>query len=78
MIDQAKYTYTSIGKAFEKQAKTIEYQANVSKSFINKMEKLKSVKVIFQNNQLHGLIKDKLTKILEKQNLFIKINDLNC
>ena len=78
MIDQAKYTYTSTGKAFEKQAKIIEYQANVSKSFINKMEKLKSVKFIFQNNQLHGLIKDKLTKILEKQNLFIKINDLNC
>ena len=78
MIDQAKYTYTSIGKVFEKQAKIIVYQANVSKSFINKMEKLKSVKVIFQNNQLNSLIRDKLTKILEKQNLFIKTNDLNC
>ena len=78
MIDQAKYTYTSIGKAFEKQAKLIVYQANVSKSFIKKMEKLKSVKVVFQNNQLHSLIKDKITKILEKQNLFIKTNDLNC
>ena len=39
MIEQVKYTYYSIEKTFEKQAKIIEDQTNVSKSFLNEVDK---------------------------------------
>ena len=60
MLEQVQFTYTSIEKVFEKQTKTFDNQANVLKSFYNKMNKLKQVKDIFPNNQLINLIKDRL------------------
>ena len=39
MIEQVKYTYYSIEKTFEKQAMKIEDQTNVSKSFLNQVDK---------------------------------------
>ena len=39
IIEQAKFTYSTLGKAFEKQIKTIEYQG------IKQVEALKALKL---------------------------------
>ena len=41
ITEQAKFTYSSLGEAFEKQIKTIEYQAEKQTKSIKTKEKLK-------------------------------------
>ena len=63
---QAKFTYYPIGKAFEKQAKTIEEQGEKQRKSLkslelpNKINKSKQVKDKFQGDQLTNLIKSRL------------------
>ena len=57
IIEQAKFTYSPLGKAFEKQVKTIEYQG---KKQIEALENLK----------LKEIMQDK-TKVIEYSNYFI-------
>ena len=57
MIEQAKFTYTSLGKAFEEHLKTIRNQGGKqvkvpeSLKFSNKMNELKQVEDTFSDNQ---------------------------
>ena len=57
MIEQAKFTYTSLGKAFEEHLKTIRNQGGKqvkvpeSLKFSNKMNELEQVEDTFSDNQ---------------------------
>ena len=42
IIEQAKFTYSPLGKAFEKQTKTIEDQTKIIKDKKNKLKKQKN------------------------------------
>ena len=62
MIQQANFTYSPLGKAFEKQIKTIEDQGK------------KQVKAIQDNKQLVDIIKDdyKVKLLLSKEREIFK------
>ena len=74
IIQQAKFTYSPLGKAFEKQT---EKQVDTLKSLnlLNKTNELKQIENIFSKNQMDDLIIDKLKKIVQSQNN-IKLGDL--
>ena len=67
IIGQAKFTYSALGKAFEKQT---EKQANVLKSLniSHKINKLKQTEDIFPQNLLNELIHNKLENIIKLEN----------
>ena len=67
IIGQAKFTYSALGKAFEKQT---EKQANVLKSLniSHKINKLKQTEDIFPQNLLNDLIHNKLENIIKLEN----------
>ena len=67
MIEQAKFTYSLLGKAFEKQTKehvkAIKY-LNIS----DKANELKQIEGTFSQNVLNNLINNKLKTMIELQN----------
>ena len=58
-IEEAKFTYFLLGKAIEKLAKNY---VNTSKSIkvSNKIDQLNQIEIIFLQNQMNGLIFDRL------------------
>ena len=68
IIEQAKFSYSSLGKTFEK---LTEKQVDAIKS-----KKLKQIEGIFPQNLINNLIRTKLKKIVELQDI-IKKEDLN-
>ena len=75
MKEQAKFTYSPLGKALENQKMKV---VDVLKSLnlFNKIDELKQIESIFPNNQQNNLIIDKLKEIMQSQN--IKLDDLEC
>ena len=71
-IEQAKFAYCLLGKAFEKQT---EKQDDAIKS-LDPSNKLKQIQDIFPQNLMDDLIRAKLKEIFELQNI-IKKYDLN-
>ena len=75
IIEQTKFTYSPLRKAFEKQTqeevKTIK-DLNIS----DKTNELKQIEGLFPQNVLNDLISNKLKKIIELQNS-IKLDNLN-
>ena len=73
IIEQAKFTYSPLGEAFEKQIKTIEdqgqYQVDVLKDLKPK-EQTKSVEEIFPEGYECVEIKNELNKIKEYEKEF--------
>ena len=81
-IEQAKFTYTPLEKAFEKQTKTIEEQGQkqiktleVLKPEENKEEEIKSVEGLFLKEMRTNEIKNEIHK-MEKWEELIKRKDL--
>ena len=84
MIEQAKFTYFPLGKAFEKQIKTIEEQA---KKQVEALEVLKpntqklSIKDVIPENTLTEEAKNELNEIKEiektvdRENLVYRTNE---
>ena len=72
IIEQPKFAYSALGKAFEKQT---EKQIGAIKS-LDPYNKLKQIKGIFSQNLMNNLIRAKLKGIVELQD-FIKKDDLN-
>ena len=73
LIEQAKFTYTPLGKAFEKQMKTIEYQGitqvealKVLKPEENK-EDIKLLEGIFPNDMRSYEIKNEIHQIKKRK-----------
>lgn len=64
MIEKAKFTNYTLGKDLEKQTKK-QVDALKSLNLPNKIDELKEIESIFQQNQLNGLIIDKLKEIKE-------------
>ena len=50
IIEQAKFTYSPLGKVFEKQAKIIEYQGEKQIKAIQNQEEIKTVKKYAYND----------------------------
>ena len=48
---QARFTYSSLGKAFEKQIKTIEYQGEKQIKAIQDQGKLKTIKKYYYDDE---------------------------
>ena len=72
MIEQAKFAYSSLGKAFEKETgKQVDTIKSLSPS-----NKLKQIEGIFSQNLMNDLIHAKLREIIEFQDI-IKKDDLN-
>ena len=68
IIEQAKFTYSPLGKAFEKQTKTIEDQGKKQIDALKSLkpkEQTKSIKEIFTEGYDSVEIKNKLDKIRE-------------
>ena len=68
IIEQAKFTYSPLGKAFEKQIKTIEDQGKKQVNVLNtlKSNKQLTIEEVIPNNALkHGEAKKELDKIGE-------------
>ena len=66
IIEQAKFTYSPLGKAFEKQIKTIEDQGQKQVKALEALEsKSKSIKGIFPKGYESVEIKNELDKIEE-------------
>ena len=82
MIEQAKFTYSLLGKTFEKQTKIIKDQGEKQTKalellkFSNEINELKQLKGIFLDTQLTNLIKDRLKEIAKLQNS-INLSGLN-
>ena len=72
IIEQAKFAYSPLGNAFEKQT---EIQVGAIKS-LDLYNKLKRLNVKFQENLMNDLICAKLKEIVELQDI-IKKDDLN-
>ena len=77
IIEQAKFTYCTLGKAFEKQTKTIENQGK------KQVDALKDLKLKGQTNPIEGIfpkdhesdeIKNELHKIKRYENKVIRDN----
>ena len=71
IIEQAKFTYSSLGKAFEKQTKTIEdqeeKQVNALKSLESSDKQLPSIKDFISKERLNPEIFDEIEKIEEEE-----------
>ena len=68
IIEQTRFTYSPLGKAFEKQIKTIEDQGKKQVDVLEKMkpkEQTKSIKEIFPEGYDSVEIKNELNKIKE-------------
>ena len=75
MIEQAKFTYSPLGEAFEKQKKK-QAGALSSINLSNKIGKLSQIKSIIPGNQMNDLILDRLEEMRHLQNCF-KVNGLD-
>ena len=64
MIEQAKFTYSPLGKAFEKQIKTIEDQG---KKQVEDLKGLEPKAIESESNNKQSISKDIYNKILEKR-----------
>ena len=71
LIEQAKFAYSPLGKAFEKQ---IEKQVDVIKclDISNKKDELKQIEGIFPQNLINDLILAKLKEIVKFQDIIKK------
>ena len=68
IIEQAKFTYSPLGKAFEKQTKTIEDQGEKQVKVLedlNLKEQIKSIERVFPKGHESVEIKNKINKIKE-------------
>ena len=75
VIEQAKFTYSPLGKTFEKQTKE-QVKAIKDLNISGKVSELKQIENIFPQNKLNGLITNKFKKIIELKNS-IKLDKLN-
>ena len=66
IIEQAKFVYSFLGKALEKQ---IRKQADALKSlnFSNKIDELNQNKSVFPQNKMNDLVLDRLEEIMQLQ-----------
>ena len=64
MIEQAKFTYSFLGKAFEKQTKKQIDSLN-SVNLSKKTNESRQIEGIFPQNQMNDLILHKLKEIIE-------------
>ena len=62
MIEWARFTYSPLGKGLEKQTKK-QCDALKFLNLPNKIDELKKIESIFSQNQLNGLIIDKLKEV---------------
>ena len=69
IIHQAKFTYSPLGKAFEKQ-KEKQVDTLISLNHPNKINKLKQTENIFPKKQVNDLIINKLKEIVQLQIIF--------
>ena len=71
IIEQAKFVYSPLGKAFKNQA---EKQVGALKSLnpSNKKDELKQIEGIFPQNLMNDLIRDKLKEIVNFQDIIKK------
>ena len=72
IIEQAKFEYCSLGKAFEKQ--TEKHVGNINS--LDPSNKLKQIESIFPQNLMNDLTRAKLKEIVELNDI-IKKDDLN-
>ena len=75
IIEQAKFTYSPLGKAFEKQIKRIEYRgAKPVKALedLNLKDQPKSIEGIFPKGNETNEVKDELSKIKRYENKAIR------
>ena len=72
IIEQVKFAYSSLGKAFEKQT---EKQVCAIKS-LDPFNKLKQIEGIFPQNLMNDLFRGKFKKIVELQDI-VKKDNLN-
>ena len=75
MIEQAKFIYSPLRKAFEKQKKK-QAGALCSINLSNKIDESNQIKSIIPVNQMNDLILDRLEEMRHLQNCF-KINGLD-
>ena len=75
IIEQAKFTYSPLGKVFEKQTKE-QVKAIKDLTISDKASELKQIEGVFPQNVLNELISNKLKKIIELQNS-IELDKLN-
>ena len=74
IIEQAKFTCSPLGKAFEKQIKTIEDQA--IKQVEEENQELKSIEVLFSKKMRNNEIKNRKDEIKKWEEEMKKIKDL--
>ena len=77
IIEQAKYTYSPSGKAFEKQIKTIEDQGEKQVEALKDLKpenETKSIEGIFPKDRESDEIKNELSKIKRYENRVIRDN----
>ena len=68
MIEQAKFTYSPLGKAFEKQTeKQVDAKKFLKLSF-DKTNELKQIKSLFPQNMVNKMVCDELKIIIDRQN----------
>ena len=75
IIEQAEFSYSPLGKAFEKQTDK-QIGAVKSLNISNKKDELKIIECIFPQNLMNDLIRAKLKEIVKSQDI-IKKDDLN-
>ena len=75
LIEQAKFNYSPLGKAFEKQKKE-QVKAIKGLNISDKANELKQIEIIFPQNVLNDLIITRLKKIVELQSN-IELDKLN-
>ena len=77
IIEQAKFTYSPLGKAFKQQTKTIEDQGKKQVDglkYLKLKDQTKSIEEIFPKGHESDGIKDELDKIKRYENKFIRDN----
>ena len=78
IIEQAKFTYSPLGKAFEKQTKTIEDQGEKQIKAIQDKSPIKSIeKFIYDINDNPIVLKEKEIYNKLKEESFEKVNNLD-
>ena len=75
IIEQAKFSYSTLGKNFEQQTEK-QFGATKSLDLSHKKYKLKQIEGIFPQNLMNNLIRAKLREIVKLQDI-IKNFDLN-
>ena len=68
-MEQAKFTYSPLDKALEKQTKKQVVALKSVKRYKKEDDELKQIKSIFPKNLLNNLIKNKVLEILKLQNV---------